>query len=252
MSNRGTITMPTMTATSELGTLAPSAPRRGHKNSTARHTAPTRSACQLKVPKFAASAETLSAVSTVAVPAGYVSPKKSFSWPMTMVTAIPAVKPVVMVYGTKRMMVPSLSKPITTSSTPAISVAATRPSMPSVATMPATMVANAAVGPEICTREPPRNAIRKPATMAVYKPCSGPTPEAIASAIESGSATMATTMPDTMSRGSCSLSSSLLECLMMLNRIGLILSRCKGSQFLFVVYRLRRARRPEAKAALPR
>lgn len=76
--------------------------------------------------------------------------------------------------------------------------------------------------------------------------------EAIASAIESGSATMATTMPDTMSRGSCSLSSSLLECLMMLNRIGLILSRCKGSQFLFVVYRLRRARRPEAKAAPPR
>ena len=252
MPNRGTITMPTMTATSELGTLAPSAPRRGHKNSTARHTAPTRSACQLKVPKFAASAETLSTVSTVAVPAGYVSPKKSFSWPMTMVTAIPAVKPVVMVYGTKRMMVPSLSKPIATSSTPAISVAATRPSMPSVATMPATMVANAAVGPEICTREPPSSAIKKPATMAVYKPCSGPTPEAIASAIESGSATMATTMPDTMSWGSCSLSSSLLECLMMLNRIGLILSRCKGSQFLFVVYRLRRARRPEAKTALPR
>ena len=88
MPSRGTITMPTMTATSELGTLAPNAPRRGHKNSTARHTAPTRSACQLKVPKFAASAETLSAVSTVAVPAGYVSPKKSFSWPMTMVTAI--------------------------------------------------------------------------------------------------------------------------------------------------------------------
>ena len=124
--------------------------------------------------------------------------------------------------------------------------------MPSVATMPATMVANAAVGPEICTREPPRNAIRKPATIAVYKPCSGPTPDAIASAIESGNATMATTMPDTMSRGSCSLSSSLLECLMMLNRIGLILSRCKGSQFLFVVRRSCRARRLGAKAALPR
>ena len=29
---------------------------------------------------------------------------RSLSWPMTMVTAIPAVKPVVMVYGTKRMM----------------------------------------------------------------------------------------------------------------------------------------------------
>lgn len=62
---------------------------------------------------------------------------------------------------------PSLKKPISMSSTPAMTVAATRPSMPSVATMPATMVANAAVGPEICTRLPPRNAMRNPATMAV-------------------------------------------------------------------------------------
>ncbi len=83
-----------------------------------------------------------------------------------------------------------------------MSVAATRPLSPSVATMPATMVANAAVGPEICTREPPRNAMRKPATMAVYRPASGPTPEAMASAMESGSATTATTMPEMMSFGS--------------------------------------------------
>ena len=62
---------------------------------------------------------------------------------------------------------PSLKKPISMSSTPAMTVAATRPSMPSVATMPATMVANAAVGPEICTRLPPRNAMKNPATMAV-------------------------------------------------------------------------------------
>lgn len=62
------------------------------------------------------------------------------------------------------MSVPSFSKPISTSITPAMMVAATRPSMPSVATMPATMVAKAAVGPEICTRLPLKNAIRKPAT----------------------------------------------------------------------------------------
>ena len=62
---------------------------------------------------------------------------------------------------------PSLKKPISMSSTPAMIVAATRPSTPSVATMPATMVANAAVGPEICTRLPPRKAMRNPATMAV-------------------------------------------------------------------------------------
>lgn len=45
MPNRGTMIMPTMTATSELGTLAPSVPNRGHKNSTAKHTAPATSAC---------------------------------------------------------------------------------------------------------------------------------------------------------------------------------------------------------------
>lgn len=45
MPNRGTMIMPTITATSELGTFAPIVPSRGHKNSTARHTAPTTSAC---------------------------------------------------------------------------------------------------------------------------------------------------------------------------------------------------------------
>ena len=84
-----------------------------------------------------------------------------------MVTAMPAVKPVVMVYGTKRMSVPSFSRPMSASRMPAMMVAAIRPSMPSVATIPATMVANAAVGPEICTRLPPSSAMRKPATIAV-------------------------------------------------------------------------------------
>ena len=68
---------------------------------------------------------------------------------MTIVTTMPAVKPVVMVCGTKRMSVPRRMTPITISSTPAMMVAATSPLMPSVATIPATMVANAAVGPEI-------------------------------------------------------------------------------------------------------
>ena len=49
---------------------------------------------------------------------------------------------------------------------------------------------NAAVGPPICTREPPSSEIRKPATIAVCRPLSGVVPEAIASAIESGSATI--------------------------------------------------------------
>ena len=65
------------------------------------------------------------------------------------------------------MMAPNFKKPMSMSKTPAMMVAATKPSMPSVATMPATMAANAAVGPEICTRLPPNSAMMKPATMAV-------------------------------------------------------------------------------------
>ena len=64
----------------------------------------------------------------------------------------------------------------------------TSPSSPSLATIPATMVANAAVGPAICTLLPPSAEITNPATMAVKIPASGPTPEASASAMDSGSA----------------------------------------------------------------
>jgi hypothetical protein len=47
--------------------------------------------------------------------------------------------------------------------------------------------------------EPPSALIRKPATMAVMMPCSGLTPDAMANAIASGSATMPTEMPAPMS-----------------------------------------------------
>ena len=53
------------------------------------------------------------------------------------------------------------------------------------------MVANAAVGPAICTLLPPSAEITNPATMAVKIPASGPTPEASASAMDSGSAMIA-------------------------------------------------------------
>ena len=46
-------------------------------------------------------------------------------------------------------------------------VAAARPSTPLLATMPATIVANAAVGPAICTWLPPKNEITNPAAIAV-------------------------------------------------------------------------------------
>src|SRR5947209_16820501 len=61
--------------------------------------------------------------------------------------------------------------------------------------MPATMTTNAPVGPPICTRLPPSSEIRNPATMAVYNPCAGETPDAMPNAIASGSATTPTTRP---------------------------------------------------------
>lgn len=52
---------------------------------------------------------------------------------------------------------------------------------------------NAAVGPVTWNCVPPRSAQITPATIAVYRPCSGGTPHAIARAIDSGSATHPTT-----------------------------------------------------------
>ena len=85
---------------------------------------------------------------------------------------------------------------ISTSMMPARMVATARPSMPFLATTPATMVAKAAVGPAICTLLPPRAEMRKPATIAVYSPCSGDTPEARARAMDRGRAMMATITPE--------------------------------------------------------
>ena len=66
--------------------------------------------------------------------------------------------------------------------------------------MPNTITMNAPAGPPICTLEPPSAEIRKPAMIAVKMPCSGLTPDAIANAIASGSATTATVMPAPTSR----------------------------------------------------
>ena len=93
------------------------------------------------------------------------------------------------------IMLPMRSTPMRIRMIPARMVAAASPSMPFRATMPATMVAKAAVGPAICTRLPPRAEITKPATMAVYSPCSGATPEASARAMDRGRAMMATMTP---------------------------------------------------------
>lgn len=92
--NAGTMAAPTITATSEPGMRLDTF---GHSIKMARHTTPTSTACQFTVEMLAARAPSLSVVSTVVVPAGYVSPNRSLICPITMVTAIPAVKPVVIV-----------------------------------------------------------------------------------------------------------------------------------------------------------
>ena len=121
-----------------------------------------------------------------------------------MVTAIPAVNPVVMVYGIKRISVPKWHSPIRIRKIPARIVAITSPSRPFFATIPATIVANAAVGPAICTLLPPSAEITNPATIAVKIPASGPTPDASASAMDNGRAMIATIIPAVTSLTNCS------------------------------------------------
>ena len=58
---------------------------------------------------------------------------------------------------------------------------------------------NAPVGPPMLTRVPPSAEMMKPAMTAVKMPASGLTPEAMANAMASGSATMPTVMPATVS-----------------------------------------------------
>ena len=112
-------------------------------------------------------ASTFSPVSIACVPGAKVRPRKSFICPIIIVTAIPAVKPVVIVIGMYLISPPRRHIPIRISIMPARQVAIVSPESPCVATMPATMVANAAVGPEMLTLLPPRNAITNPAMTAV-------------------------------------------------------------------------------------
>ena len=63
-----------------------------------------------------------------------------------------------------------------------------------------------AAGPPICTRLPPSAEMRKPAMIAVNRPASGLSPDAMANAIASGSATTATVRPAAKSLAKCALS----------------------------------------------
>ena len=92
-------------------------------------------------------------------------------------------------------MAPIRHSPMTTSITPAMMVAIISPCMPYWATMPDTITMNAPVGPPIRKREPPNTDTRKPATIAVIRPCCGVTPLAMPNAIASGRAIIPTITP---------------------------------------------------------
>ncbi|GAB1459214.1 hypothetical protein MASR2M50_09880 [Thauera sp.] len=123
-------------------------------------------------------------------------PRKSLICEMKITTAMPLVKPITTDSGMKRIMLPRRSAPMANSSTPDIIVAMSRFCTPWSTTIAYTMGMKAPVGPPICTREPPRKAIRKPATIAVQIPAVGDMPLAIANAIASGRASTPTVMPE--------------------------------------------------------
>src|SRR5699024_6538639 len=100
-------------------------------------------------------------------------------------------------------MMPSRAMPNRMRMTPAMRVAICRPSTPCWATIPDRITIKAPVGPAICTRLPPNTETTSPAMIAVYNPCSGLTPEAIAKAMASGRATIPTRTPATRLRIQC-------------------------------------------------
>src|SRR5258705_514823 len=108
---------------------------------------------------------------------------------------MPLVKPTTTGRGKYFTMVPMPVTPNSTRRSPAIIVHMNKPSIPCLAMIPATTTTNAPVGPPICVFEPPRAEIRKPVTMAQYRPACGETPDAMANAIASGSATSPTVTP---------------------------------------------------------
>ena len=84
---------------------------------------------------------------------------------------------------------------MTTSRMPATTVAMASPSSPKFWMMPYTIIIKAPVGPPIWMELPPSSETTNPPMMAVIKPFSGLTPEAIPNAMASGRATMPTMMP---------------------------------------------------------
>jgi hypothetical protein len=108
-------------------------------------------------------------------------PNMAGSWPATMYTPAPAVKPCSTGMDTKRVTEPSRRDPTAIWMTPVSTVMAsiTATGSPPPASRPrlaASMTEMALVGPSIRKLDEPKAAPSTLATMAAYRPCTGGTP----------------------------------------------------------------------------
>lgn len=109
--------------------------------------------------------------------------------------AMPSVKPSTTGAGTYCMYRPAFSTARPTSITPAITPTVRTPAGPYRPTIGTRTTVMAPVGPDTCRFDPPNNAARAPATTAVARPASAPSPEETPKPRASGSATIATVSP---------------------------------------------------------
>ena len=112
-----------------------------------------------------------------------------------MITPMPRVKPSITGQGMNDTARPSRSTPATSTITPAIRDRAATAPIPWVATTGASTTTMAPVGPDTWTWEPPKIAAISPATIAVIRPASAPTPEEMPKPSARGSATIPTVSP---------------------------------------------------------
>ena len=124
-----------------------------------------------------------------------LKPRKSLICKVAITMPMPDVKPSVTGSGIYSISRPKRNSAISTKIIPESNVAISRPLKPNCWVTGNKITTKAAVGPEILKRDPPVNAMIIPATMAVYNPCCGGTPLAMASAMESGMAIMPTVNP---------------------------------------------------------
>lgn len=109
------------------------------------------------------------------------------------------VNPASTLSGTKRASRPARESAIKSCMTPIITVAAATPVAPKRTETASTSTCSAAAGPVTCSAAPPKAAARMPPTAPATSPALAGSPDAMASARLSGSATAPTVSADNAS-----------------------------------------------------